>query len=300
VTELEQTEIRHRYSGLIDALNRLGRTDEARRCALLAVEQGLWRDPLQRPLEYDASLPPEPVHSPEGFWFVDLLESNAGRIRAELDAVTEPGAGGFLPVEEPLVARGRWDQVVLYEAGRRFDRACATFPVLAEVIGAIPEATTLGPGVVTLSWLHPGTRIAPHCGRTNARLRVHLGLRVPEEPRLRVGDEVLAWEQDRCLVFDDSFEHEVWHDGERERVVLLFDVLHPALDAAARDRILAGRDNSGAITRYLAERDIRRVELDGDEVTLRPTQGADSLIRRYLAEAGASAAELDGGGLRLE
>ena len=32
-----------------------------------------------------------------------------------------------------------------------------------------------------------------------------------------------------ALVFDDSFEHEVWNDGKQERVVLLLDLWHPDL-----------------------------------------------------------------------
>ena len=35
--------------------------------------------------------------------------------------------------------------------------------------------------------------------------------------------------QGKCMVFDDSFEHEAWHKGETTRVVLVFDVWHPDL-----------------------------------------------------------------------
>lgn len=33
----------------------------------------------------------------------------------------------------------------------------------------------------------------------------------------------------KCLVFDDSYEHEVWNRTEGERVLLLFDLWHPDL-----------------------------------------------------------------------
>ena len=33
----------------------------------------------------------------------------------------------------------------------------------------------------------------------------------------------------RCFAFDDSFEHEAWHNGDRTRIVLVFDVWHPDL-----------------------------------------------------------------------
>ena len=54
-------------------------------------------------------------------------------------------------------------------------------------------------------------------------------LLVPAGCRIRVGDEVREWRQGECLVFDDSFEHEVWHEGTDERIVLICDLWHPAV-----------------------------------------------------------------------
>ena len=33
------------------------------------------------------------------------------------------------------------------------------------------------------------------------------------------------------IIFDDSFEHEVWHDGNQTRLVLIVDFWHPELTA---------------------------------------------------------------------
>ena len=35
-----------------------------------------------------------------------------------------------------------------------------------------------------------------------------------------------------CLIFDDSYEHEVWHEGVEDRIVLIADMWHPQLDVA--------------------------------------------------------------------
>ncbi|MGW4420565.1 aspartyl/asparaginyl beta-hydroxylase domain-containing protein [Streptosporangium sp. NPDC004631] len=294
-------DVRRHYSELVDALRAGGDAEAARQAADLAVTQGVWRHALQRPTHYVPSLDPRPVYDPADFWFTGYLRENHERIRAELDAVTRPAEQGFLPVEEPLLGRGRWEQVTFYETGVRFDDACARFPVTAGVVDGIPEATAAGPGVVTLSWLYPGTHIVPHCGGSNARLRVHLGLRVPEGPRIRVGTELLTWEEGGCLVFDDSFEHEVWHDGDRPRVILLLDVCHPALDAATREWMLSGRASfADRMTAYMRERGIERVEIHGDGVTFSPNTGAVSLVRRHLQKMGASAVELHDGELRYE
>lgn len=32
------------------------------------------------------------------------------------------------------------------------------------------------------------------------------------------------------MVFDDSYEHEVWNKTDKERVLLLFDLWHPELE----------------------------------------------------------------------
>jgi aspartyl/asparaginyl beta-hydroxylase (cupin superfamily) len=39
------------------------------------------------------------------------------------------------------------------------------------------------------------------------------------------------WQEGEVLLFDDSFEHEVFHDGVGPRVVLIVDVWHPQLTA---------------------------------------------------------------------
>lgn len=37
------------------------------------------------------------------------------------------------------------------------------------------------------------------------------------------------WVEGKVIIFDDSFEHEVWHKGTEERLVLIVDVWHPEL-----------------------------------------------------------------------
>ncbi|CAM9735658.1 unnamed protein product [Ectocarpus fasciculatus] len=83
------------------------------------------------------------------------------------------------------------------------------------------------------STLHGGSSIAAHTAPCNLRLRCHLPLTVPSvdtsQCGMRVGGETRPWEEGKCLVFDDSYEHEVWNKTEGERVLLLFDLWHPDL-----------------------------------------------------------------------
>lgn len=66
-------------------------------------------------------------------WFADYLGEHAARIAAEVRAA---GDG--------------WERAELFVAGRRDEPTCARFPVTAEIVSSIPEATTHGPGVVAL------------------------------------------------------------------------------------------------------------------------------------------------------
>uniref|UniRef100_A0A663E9X4 Aspartyl/asparaginy/proline hydroxylase domain-containing protein n=1 Tax=Aquila chrysaetos chrysaetos TaxID=223781 RepID=A0A663E9X4_AQUCH len=85
--------------------------------------------------------------------------------------------------------------------------------------------------------MHPGTHVWPHTGPTNCRLRMHLGLVIPKEGcRIRCGmvpggNPAL---EGKVLIFDDSFEHEVWQDAENYRLIFIVDVWHPELTAQQR------------------------------------------------------------------
>ena len=45
--------------------------------------------------------------------------------------------------------------------------------------------------------------------------------------RIRVGETIAHWEEGKGMLFDDTFEHEVWNDTDGIRVVLFMDVLRP-------------------------------------------------------------------------
>ncbi len=94
-----------------------------------------------------------------------------------------------------------------------------------------------------LSALRGSTHIWPHCGPTNARLRLHFPLLVPAgRYELTVADQPRRWEAGVPLIFDDSFRHEVVAapaagDEEAVRLVLIVDVWHPAIPLGERERL---------------------------------------------------------------
>jgi len=46
---------------------------------------------------------------------------------------------------------------------------------------------------------------------------------------MRVGSETLVQQAGKAYIFDDSFEHEAWHDGPETRIILIVDFWHPEL-----------------------------------------------------------------------
>lgn len=40
------------------------------------------------------------------------------------------------------------------------------------------------------------------------------------------------------MIFDDSFEHEVWHNGTSFRLILIVDVWHPDLTEDERQSLV--------------------------------------------------------------
>jgi aspartate beta-hydroxylase len=186
--------------------------------------------------------------------------------------------------------------VVFYDNGVRFDGPPALYPETAALLDEVHARERL-PGLASLLRLHPGSRVTPHCGHTNSRLRVHLGIRVPEGAGMRVRDEVVAWEEGRVLVFDDSFEHEVWNQGTAARVILLLDVLNPAVppSAMAQDdaRVTSFEDT---VKGFMREHHLKRVVRTDDADGLRPVfdEVMARTVRRYFRHGNIESVELQG------
>jgi hypothetical protein len=169
-----------------------------------------------------------PWHDPAVFAPARELESHCEEIRDEILAL-DPAR--FTPESERIARRGEWDVVFLYERGRRHDDVCEACPVTTAVIegeGAMRTAA----GLIYVSRMRPGTHIQPHRGPTNLRLRCHLGITVPGgDCAIRVHEDRRSWSEGRCLVFDDSFEHEAWNRTDEDRIVLILDLWHPGLSS---------------------------------------------------------------------
>lgn len=161
-------------------------------------------------------------YKPSQFDFVSLLESNWLTIKNELIQLRQ---SNFIPWPETFLYGGNgWDVFGLYAYGKKLTDNCRLCPETTRLVEAIPEMTTAG-----FSALAPGTHIAPHIGFFNTVLRCHLGLIVPDGCAIRVGSEMHSWQEGKCLIFEDTVEHEAWNRGDSLRVVLLVDFKKPGI-----------------------------------------------------------------------
>jgi aspartate beta-hydroxylase len=169
-----------------------------------------------------------PFHDAARFPIALALEQSYEAIRSEMEGLA---ATEFQPEIDGvrLTQRGTWDVFPFYERGSKNVENCARCPVITRIIDGHNTVRTLA-GLLYVSKLSPGTHLKPHRGPTNLRLRCHLGITIPHgDCALKVGGETRHWQEGRCIVFDDSFEHEAWNHTSEPRVVLIIDLWHPDL-----------------------------------------------------------------------
>ncbi|KAM5281650.1 aspartyl/asparaginyl beta-hydroxylase isoform 2-T2 [Ctenodactylus gundi] len=225
------------YFHLGDAMQRVG-NKEAYKWYELGYKRGHFASVWQRSLYNVNGLKAQPWWTPRETGYIDLvksLERNWKLIRDEGLAVMDKARGLFLPEDENLREKGDWSQFTLWQQGRKNENACKGAPKTCSLLEKFPETTGCRRGQIKYSIMHPGTHVWPHTGPTNCRLRMHLGLVIPKDGcKIRCANETKTWEEGKVLIFDDSFEHEVWQDASSFRLIFIVDVWHPELSPQQR------------------------------------------------------------------
>jgi ornithine lipid ester-linked acyl 2-hydroxylase len=163
------------------------------------------------------------------FPWLSRLEDATASIRRELDAILAhrhllPAFHEISPDQRSITSDDGWKTFFLYGFGKRSAANCARCPVTAATLAWIPGITT-----AFFSILAPGKHVPRHRGIYKGLLRAHLGVKVPKPDRCRmeIDGNTVRWREGEAIVFDDTFQHEVWNDSDEDRVVLLVDVLRP-------------------------------------------------------------------------
>ncbi|XP_026036270.1 aspartyl/asparaginyl beta-hydroxylase isoform X2 [Astatotilapia calliptera] len=228
------------YFHLGDALQRVG-DNSAYDWYELGHKRGHFASLWQRSLYNVNGLKAQPWWTAKETGYTDLvkvLERNWKTIREEALAVLDQSTRHFVPEEENLREKGDWGQYTLWQQGRKVGNACQGVPKTCALLERFPEATGCKRGQIKFSVMQPGTHVWPHTGPTNCRLRMHLGLVIPKHGcKIRCTNETREWEEGKVLIFDDSFEHEVWQEADSYRLIFIVDVWHPELTQHQRQTL---------------------------------------------------------------
>lgn len=171
-----------------------------------------------------------PVYDNSTFPWADEVEQEWKIIRAELDQVMQrreelPNFHDITSEVKPITNDNLWKTYVLAGYGLESETNSRHCPETSRVLKKIPGMKT-----AFFSILSPNKHIPAHKGPYNGVLRYHLGLIVPEPKekcRIRIDEEVKHWEEGESLIFDDTFNHEVWNDTSGYRAVLFVDFVRP-------------------------------------------------------------------------
>lgn len=171
-----------------------------------------------------------PFLSKEEFPWTSQLEASWREIRSELEPLLEhpediPAFHQISPDQKRISKGDHWKTFAFYVFRQPIAENCALCPATARILSQLPGLQN-----AWFSILAPGYHIRPHHGPTRALLRCHLALRVPKDRKncwIRVDDQIYRWAEGECVVFDDTYEHEVRNDTDEVRVVLFMDFDRP-------------------------------------------------------------------------
>jgi hypothetical protein len=198
-----------------------------------------WLTVWQCPDRVEESLLPgaKPLHDPEDYRVTRKITAAMPKIVQEFKTYLNASKHkGFIANQDldivPDLDEKAWTELLLFERGQWDYRLCSIgmpFHNTCKALRGLPEieGTYRGyrAGQVSFLRLRPGTHLSAHYGSVNWRLVASCGVIVPENVHLRVGQEDTQWKENECLVFDDSFLHEVWHNGTSDRYVLFANFL---------------------------------------------------------------------------
>ncbi|MFC5413211.1 aspartyl/asparaginyl beta-hydroxylase domain-containing protein [Dongia soli] len=222
-----------------------GETGQRRAMGRQAGERGKKRGPvfrtvkrlrlwLNRVLAAHSEVGDPAVFDNDVFPWIGNLERHWPAIRAEVEALVRsreeiPAFHDVSPDQYKISKGEQWRSFFLWGFGYTVPANCARCPQTTWALDCVPGLTT-----AFFSILAPGTHIPRHQGVSKRLINCHLALIVPRQARpgtegcrIAVDDKIFRWEEGKCLVFDDTYPHEVWNDTAETRVVLFLQFKRP-------------------------------------------------------------------------
>lgn len=200
---------------------------------------------------YDSRLTDPPIldtdeRFPEARRFVDawpVLRDEALQLAENIGQV--PRFHELMPEQADISANDDrdWRMFVLKAYGVFIPRNMAQCPSLAGLVESSPDVLS-----AALSFLTPHKHIPQHRGPFRGVLRFYLGLSVPTAADglpstvLMIDGAAYRIADGECLLWDDTYPHELWNHSEALRIALLLDVRRRGmpLDMALLSSLLIG------------------------------------------------------------
>ncbi|MFL6690219.1 MAG: aspartyl/asparaginyl beta-hydroxylase domain-containing protein [Alphaproteobacteria bacterium] len=160
------------------------------------------------------------------------LRDEALAVGGELQRV--PRFHEIMPEQTGISANdGRdWRMYMMKAYGHVSQQNLARCPTMAALLEDCPEVLS-----ATYSFLAPGKHVPEHRGPFRGVLRFHLGLSMPRDANGNLG--AILWidhkphllDNGECLLWDDTYPHELLNTTDQVRAVLLLDVWRPKMPA---------------------------------------------------------------------
>jgi aspartate beta-hydroxylase len=165
----------------------------------------------------------------------------------------------LMPQQDEIAgADGRdWRVFIMKAYGIDVPNNLARAPVTASILSQTPEAVS-----AIFAFLAPGKHIPAHRGPFRAILRYHLMLSMPCDDggvpscELNIDGVPYRLKDGECLLWDDTYTHEVWNRSDQVRIALLLDVWRKDMPA---DIALMSRALMGGIQLWLKTRGVSYV-----------------------------------------
>jgi aspartyl/asparaginyl beta-hydroxylase (cupin superfamily) len=158
------------------------------------------------------------------FEWTKFIEYNWQIILEELVPYIETRSPELTPYfHKTLIKQGNWKTLNLLYWSIQVPENYKKFPKTVQLFEKIPNLVS-----ASFSLLEPHTIISPHHGDTNAIIRCHLGLVIPDtlpSCGMEVGTEKQSWENGKLMLFSDVHEHSAFNNTDHPRYIFLFDVL---------------------------------------------------------------------------
>ena len=156
--------------------------------------------------------------------FIEELEKKFLPIKSEVMKIIDI-AKKFPDSDDLTDKDGQWNFIPFFEKdgspNRKILEQC---PTIDSVMSRQNVNTDLGFAFVSV--LKSKSNIAAHTGSTSLRKRYHLPIKVPVfgKSKIRIGLDWVSWVPGQAFSFYDAVEHEVIHDADGDRIILIIDV----------------------------------------------------------------------------